>query len=429
MAALLSMLASAGLIGLVSAYWTRFTQLPQSSVPGRFRIWLLRGLGVPLFIAFVLNLGVIPGVPPIFTPIAAARAATADIWTGYFVGAFVAVTWWAAISLAWILRVNLNQFPRSRRSLGMVLPAAVIAFLPAGVVAGSTEWLGVGFAISLWLIPIVHAFIKVMPKVHSSPCYKSVLTKLKDGQIVGAEGEALAQLEKAPADFQGWLLLAEIYAEHYRDLAMARETVFATCEQKNVTWAEISIARHRLADWHMEIEQDAESARQALYAICERMPGTYLAQLAQQRLVRLPHQFTRSTPVASAVENPLDDSRSTSGPKLSAEAAARRMNECLTRLQLNSSDIAALEEVARLYSDHLGRGDLGIRHLETLLEMPGQPAHKIMEWLIMLSQWHEQHRKDSKASHQALRRITSLYPQSVQAFAALRKLTLAPRSV
>src|SRR5687768_11291697 len=182
MAALLSMLASAGLIGLVSAYWTRFTQLPQSSVPGRFRIWLLRGLGVPLFIAFVLNLGVIPGVPPIFTPIGAARAATADIWTGYFVGTFVAVAWWAAISLAWMLRVNLNRFPRSRRSLGMVLAAAVIASLPAGVVAWSTEWLGVGFAISLWLIPIVHAFIKVMPKVHSAPCYKSVITKLKDGQ-------------------------------------------------------------------------------------------------------------------------------------------------------------------------------------------------------------------------------------------------------
>ena len=105
-----------------------------------------------------------------------------------------------------------------------------------------------------------------------------------------------------------------------------------------------------------------------------------------------------------------------------------QVDVCLARLARNHCDIAAREELARLYADHLGQSDLGIQHLETLLALPDQPAHKIMEWLTLLSQWHEQYRNDSKASRQALRRITSQYPQSVQAFAALRKLTLTPQT-
>ena len=238
MAALLSMIASAGLIGLVSTYWSRFSWLPLSKVPGPFRMWLLRGVGVPLFIVFVLNLGIVPGLPPLFTPIAGKRAAAADVWTAYCIGAFVVITWWTVISLASMLCINLNRFPKSRSCLAIVLAVGFASLFPAVVVVRSMGWLGVGFAIGLWLIPIAHAFLKVMPRVHAAPSYATVLAKLKRGQIADAEWEVLAQLEKAPADFQGWLLLAEIYAEHYRDLALAKDTILATCVQRNVTWAE-----------------------------------------------------------------------------------------------------------------------------------------------------------------------------------------------
>ena len=60
MAALLSTIASAGLIGLVSTYWSRFSWLPLSKVPGPFRMWLLRGVGVPLFVVFVHCSGLAP---------------------------------------------------------------------------------------------------------------------------------------------------------------------------------------------------------------------------------------------------------------------------------------------------------------------------------------------------------------------------------
>jgi len=306
MAALLSMIASAGLVLLVQAYWIRFSSLPQSRVPDRFRIWLAQGVGLPLIVVFIFNLGIIPGLAPVLNPIGGQRARAADLWSAYCVAAFVTITWWTAINLVWLIGVHLKRLRESRGG-AMILACGLLALLPAAAMVWSMEWLGVGFAISLWLIPMAHAFLKVAPKVHIPPNYAAVIEGLRCGQIAEAEWEVLAQLEKSPDDFQGWLLLAEIYAECYRDMKLARETIFATCAQKNVTWAEVSIALHRLADWYTEIEQDTCSARRTLAEIHERMPETYLAQLAQQRMERLGREQAQHWQLPRCVDNPLDE--------------------------------------------------------------------------------------------------------------------------
>jgi len=303
----------------------------------------------------------------------------------------------------------------------------LLGLLPAMGIVLVSGWVGLGFASTVWLLPLAHAILPHLSRTQDRPRYESVFESLNEGRVAAAEWEILRQLEKFPEDFQGWLLLAEVYAEHYRDVDSAQETVLATCAQKNVTWAETAVALHRLADWHLEITQDVAAAQRVLREIGRRMPGTHLAQGAQERLDRLlqPTTKNRCPPAARmAVEDPLNDKRTMSGPRLNQAVARARVTACVRCLERDPRDAAAREELARLYAEHLGEGDCGIRELKLLLELPDQPAHKIMEWLGLLSQWQEHYRNDAAASRQALRRIAGQFPQSVQAFAALRKLTL-----
>src|SRR2546430_17506194 len=102
-----------------------------------------------------------------------------------------------------------------------------------------------------------------------------------------AELEVLHELEKCEEDFDGWLMLAELYARHFHDLPEADRTIRELCGQPNVTGIQISLALHRLADWHLDLGADPLSARNALAEICQRWPGTHFARMAQLRINQL----------------------------------------------------------------------------------------------------------------------------------------------
>src|SRR2546430_11587326 len=53
-----------------------------------------------------------------------------------------------------------------------------------------------------------------------------------------AELEVLHELEKCEEDFDGWLMLAELYARHFHDLPEADRTIRELCGQPNVTRSE-----------------------------------------------------------------------------------------------------------------------------------------------------------------------------------------------
>src|SRR5260370_41003789 len=84
------------------------------------------------------------------------------------------------------------------------------------------------------------------------------------------------------------MMLADLYANHFNDMAEAEQTILEICDQPRTTPSQVSIALHRLADWSLKHSQDPDPARRALQTICDRLPGTHLARMAQPRLNQLP---------------------------------------------------------------------------------------------------------------------------------------------
>ena len=83
-------------------------------------------------------------------------------------------------------------------------------------------------------------------------------------------------------------MLADLYANHFDDLAGAERTVREICSQPEATPTHISVSLHRLADWQLKIGADPVAARRSLEEICERLPGTHLATMARHRINQLP---------------------------------------------------------------------------------------------------------------------------------------------
>src|SRR5437899_3435494 len=84
------------------------------------------------------------------------------------------------------------------------------------------------------------------------------------------------------------MMLAELYANHFRDLTEAERTIIEICSQPKTTPSQLSVALHRLADWQLKLGQDPNAARRALQMVCDRLPGTHLAHMARLRMNQLP---------------------------------------------------------------------------------------------------------------------------------------------
>src|SRR5258708_20345946 len=107
------------------------------------------------------------------------------------------------------------------------------------------------------------------------PMYSRAIARIKFGKYSEAEIEIIHQLEKAEDDFDGWMMLAELYARNFNDLPEAEKTVLEVCDHRKTTPTQLSIALHRLADWHLNLAGDPETAHRALQVICDRLPGTH----------------------------------------------------------------------------------------------------------------------------------------------------------
>ena len=70
-----------------------------------------------------------------------------------------------------------------------------------------------------------------------------------------------------PEDFDGWVLLAELYAMRFHDLSSAAQTIGEICDDPKTTPVQFSIALNKLADWH-EAVGDRDEALRVLEQIC-----------------------------------------------------------------------------------------------------------------------------------------------------------------
>jgi hypothetical protein len=422
-----------------------------------FLIWVAKGLLIPLLLWTFFNSGW--AIDALFPKISQAKAA--GKWWRWFAPAtagflFYASCWWSAITLAWIAaRVCLRTEKRidffSTGAVWMLfaLPAAFFIVLLMGMG-------GVGFAATVCAASVVHGTLRIAPfdaTRELGPTYSRALAKIAFDKFNEAEMEIIRQLEKAENDFDGWMLLAELYAIHFHDLKTAEQTICEICDDPNTNAAQVSIALNRLADWHLKLDNNPANARWALEKLCQRLTGTHMATMARRRIEQLPASredyIARQNQGHTVKLLPVDEHQPlTSGesrgreqwarasednsmrmtpvrPKpTSREIATQEANECVERLTANPNDIGAREYLATLLAESLDRVASAIEQLDLLLAMPNQPENQRANWLMTQANWHVRLRNDLEAARAIWQRVVAEFPQSHEAFDAQRRIYL-----
>jgi len=276
--------------------------------------------------------------------------------------------------------------------------------------------------------PISNLFDGGDQEIEPQPLYSIAEAKRKQGKYLEAVAEIRKQLAKFPGDHTGMMMLAEIQAEHLQDLAGAQTTIERLLSEPEPAATSVSAALNRLADWHLKLGQDPDSARAALERIVQSCPETEHAYHASQRIAHLttpemlaekrqPHRIKigqydqrlglRETP--AALQTPVDD-------------AAAQASNYVKHLEQFPCDSDAREKLALIYADHYQRLDLAADQFEQLIAQPNAPARRIVQWLNQLADLSIKHSADVPAARQTLQRIIDLYPNSAAAESARNRI-------
>jgi tetratricopeptide (TPR) repeat protein len=265
-------------------------------------------------------------------------------------------------------------------------------------------------------------------EVVPQPLYSIAEAKRKQGKYLEAVAELRKQLAKFPGDFTGMLMLAEVEAENLKDLPGAQMTIERLFTEPNQSPVNLALALNRLADWHLKLGQDPDSAREALQRIIQLFPETEQAYLAGQRVAHLstaemlaeksePHRLKLGQYEQRL--GLLDDS---SALKPHAEDPAATASFLVKHLEQHPQDSEARENLARIYAGHYQRLDLAADQVEQMLAQPNVPAKHAVHWLNLLADLQIQHAGDVARARQALQRIVDSFPQSAAAEAAKNRM-------
>lgn len=434
----LSMVVAAGLLCAAFHYGPRVGRAGEGPYPWRWVAgWAARGLGLPLLAWMWLNCGFSSYMPPLMPRVARIWAKGGNWFPAFLdvsaAGLWVIASCWASVTFGWFLAAMPGLLPdeRDRTTFKALFWSRCVWLVPAALcLLWLLGWMQIGLAVLVLVLPLVHETVEVFGGAALPPDYSRARGKLNIGRPKEAEWEILQTLEQHQDDFEGWMILAELYASQFFDLQAADQTVRELCLQPNVTPPQLSVALHRLADWHLKFGQNPVAARAALEEICRRLPGTHLARMAEYRKRQMPS--TREALVGSRRNRPYRlptlaanlEPTAADGPILDRAAAVAKANQCVTTLCQNRDDTAAREQLARLLAEDLEQTDQAIEQVNLLLGMRNQPPEKRAAWLAWLAAWQLRGRREDEAGQRTLERLVDEYPQSPQAFAAQRRLNL-----
>ena len=224
------------------------------------------------------------------------------------------------------------------------------------------------------------------------PYYSIAISKRKMNKPLEAVMEIRKQLAKFPNDFEGVTLLASIQAEDMKDLPSAEITFNHFCDSENAPPKQAAAAWTQLADWHLKLFQDADSAQAVLEKIIARFPETELALQAAQRIAHLGGtekqlrvaQNRQPVFVPEGVKNAgLRDSMRDLVPE--ETDPTKTCADFVKHLELHPDDTEAREKLAIIYARHYQRLDLATLELEQLIEQPNQPSKRVAHWLNLLA--------------------------------------------
>ena len=269
-------------------------RLPAGQGP-KFRhwvfVWTIKGLLVPTLLWVLFDAGIFDCFPTLTPDVQFAKLAghgfeaICDVLT---VGLFVIGSFWAAGTSAWLLAALAQQTEHLPEFKHCVLVWSAFLAPAAALMTRTFGWQFAGVAGTLWFLPVIQRVQFLKPEEKVQPIYSKAIAKLQFDKHEEAEASVLEELEKCEDDFEGWLLLAELYANHFQDLAGAEEIIRQTCDHPNTTASQVAVAFHRLADWHLKLASDPTAARRDLWEICRRYPKSHLDHMARLRLDQIP---------------------------------------------------------------------------------------------------------------------------------------------
>ena len=414
--------------------WGRLPKTQAADLRRWLRLWTIKGLAVPVVLWMICNSDLSERFPPILLQIQAAPPgfATVKAWLDAAgAGFFVIGSFWAAVTLAWLLTIIEQQVEDRQQFKGAVLgwsffllPLAALILLGFGAAAA-------GVAAVVWMAPIVQSVIPLVFHESKLPAYHRAVAKIHRDKYKDAEAAVIEELEKAEDDFNGWLMLADLYANHFGDLAGAARIVRDICAQQTTNASQACVALNQLADWQLNLADDPVAARHTLEEICRRFPDTHMDRMARLRLQQLPASreevIARRTP--KSIRLPalgLSFDQAAGAPLSPAErkAAAARANDCVRKLQTNPDDMAVREELARLLAERLDQPGAAIEQVELLLNMPQASDDQAAEWMGLLAAWQIKYLGDVPKGRETMERLIRRFPQSSHAFSARRRLSL-----
>jgi len=299
-----------------------------------------------------------------------------------------------------------------------------LAYAEAIVVGSSIAVVGIMLSImwtaqisALIIRPLTSAFDGGNEPPESKPHYSIAQTRRKRREFLQAVVAIREQLAKFPNDYEGIMLLAAIQAEDTNDLASAEITLNHFCDQPNPPPKQFAAALTQLADWHIKLAQDFDSARAALEKIIARFPDTELSLQASQRIAHL--GGTEKQMLASVDRQPMPVPEGVKSVGLLESSEHLRPAEAdptklaavyVKHLEQHPLDTEAREELAKIYADYYQRLDMATIELNQLIEMPNQRAKRVAHWLNLLADLQVRHGADYETVRGTLERIIERFP-------------------
>jgi len=254
-------------------------------------------------------------------------------------------------------------------------------------------------------------------EIEPKPYYSVALTKRKLNRPLEAVVEIRRQLAKFPNDFEGVTLLANVQADDMKDLASAESTFNHFCDLPDAPPKQVAAAFTQMADWHLKLAQDSDSARAALEKIIARFPGTDLSLQAAQRIAHLggaekilleAHDRQPVFVPAGVKSAGLRDSMRDLVPE---ETDPKKLAaDFVKHLEQHPQDTEAREKLAIIYARHYQRLDLAALELAQLINEPNHPARRVAHWLNLLADLQIHGGADYDTVRETLEKIVGRFP-------------------
>lgn len=286
-------------------------------------------------------------------------------------------------------------------------------------------------SIATWAVrPITGLFDGGSEPPEPKPAYSAAVARAKQGKYLEAIVEIRAQLDRFPTDFEGHFLLARIQAEDLKDLPGAEATIAHLCSQPGHPPGQVVSAWFAIADWHLRINRDVDSARAALERIQALYPDSEYSNAAAQRLAHLGTKEDLEATVEPRRFAVPEGIRDLGLRKARAEMVApgktpeQQAAEYVNHLIEHPLDTEAREQLALIYANHYQRVDLATAELEQLIATPHQPHRLVVHWLNTLADVQVRCGAAYETVKETLERIISLDPGLAAADQARRRIDL-----